>query len=80
MKVNKISFSTEDIKVKIYYNLIFAYILIVEINKDDFLEFSIWNKNLDKNKINIEKNHIFALKAVHQTSKLIHTILAKLSL
>ena len=55
MKVNKISFSTEDIKVKIYYKLIFAYILIVEINKDDFLEFSIWNKNLDKNKINIEK-------------------------
>ena len=44
MKVNKISFSTEDIKVKIYYKLIFAYILIVEINKDDFPEFSIWNK------------------------------------
>ena len=44
MKVNKISFSTEDIKVKIYYKLHFAYILIVEFNKDDFPKFSIWNK------------------------------------
>ena len=55
MKLNKISFSTEDIKFKIYYKLNFAYILRVEINKDDFLEFLIWNKNLNKNKINIEK-------------------------
>ena len=42
MKLNKISFSTEDIKFKIYYKLNFAYILRVEINKDDFLEFLIW--------------------------------------